>query len=303
MVNDVSIHLQQFRKLAIAGETGSGKSSLLQMIAGIINPDSGQVYFQDERLKRVPEEKLLPGHPGIAYLSQQFELPHHMRVEEILAYSNELNESTAANLYAICQVDHLLKRKHDQVSGGERQRIALARLLGSSPTLLLLDEPFSNLDPIHKTTLKQVIHDISSSLGITCVLVSHDPLDTIGWADEIIVLKEGRIVQQDQPTRVYYQPVNKYVAGLFGKYNWMETELRNTIFPGNKHRSNCIRPNQLQIKKWDGKSLMGIIESSYFTGIGYELRVKLGDHQLEVFETQRNWQIEDKVTLRLLDNE
>src|SRR5689334_17588479 len=82
VVKDISITIPQHRRLAIAGETGSGKSSLLQMIAGIINPDHGQVFFEGERLKRVPEEKLLPGHPGIAYLSQQFELPHHMRVEE-----------------------------------------------------------------------------------------------------------------------------------------------------------------------------------------------------------------------------
>src|SRR6202012_4844162 len=111
--------------------------------------------------------------------------------EEILSYSNDLSGEAAAGLYALGRIDHLLGRRTDQLSGGERQRIALTRLLVKPPRLLLLDESFSNLDPLHKRILKNVITDISERLGITCILVSHDPRDLLSWAEEILVLREG----------------------------------------------------------------------------------------------------------------
>jgi iron(III) transport system ATP-binding protein len=92
-------------------------------------------------------------------------------------------------------------------------------LLIKSPEMLILDEPFSNLDPIHTDILKAVLEDITERLQITCMLTSHDPHDTLSWADEIIVMKEGKIIQQGTPETIYQQPVNEYVAGMFGRYN------------------------------------------------------------------------------------
>jgi len=209
---------QQFQKIAIAGETGSGKSSLLKIVAGLLQPTSGKVLFEDKRVIG-PDEKLIPGHPGICYLSQHFELPNYLTVEQVLSYANNLTDEEAFTLFNICHISHLLSRRTDQLSGGERQRIALAKLLITSPKLLLLDEPFSNLDMIHKNVLKSVISDISEKLNITCMLVSHEPADTLSWADEILVMKDGQVVQQGSPEHIYARPVNEYVAGLFGNYN------------------------------------------------------------------------------------
>ena len=220
-LQEISFIQQSHQKIAIAGATGSGKTTLLKIIGGRAQADSGEVFFEN---KRVPglAEKLIPGHPGIAYLSQHFELRNNYRVEEELAYTNSLSDKKAAAIYKVCRIDHLLQRKTDQLSGGERQRIALARLLTAAPRLLLLDEPFSNLDPIHKNNLKAVIHDIGEKLKITCILVSHDPLDTLSWADEILVLQDGRLLQRGSPERVYRQPVSEHAAGLFGKYNLLD---------------------------------------------------------------------------------
>jgi iron(III) transport system ATP-binding protein len=159
------------------------------------------------------------GHPHVAYLSQQFDLPKFLRVEQVLDYVNSLSVNEAASIFSVCRIDHLLQRKTDQLSGGERQRIAIARLLVGRPTLLLLDEPFTNLDMVMKSLLKKVIDDIGKKLRITCIMVSHDPEDSLAWADEIMVLKNGKVIQQGTPHSIYREPVNEYVAGLFGAYN------------------------------------------------------------------------------------
>ncbi|MBN8850578.1 MAG: ABC transporter ATP-binding protein [Sphingobacteriales bacterium] len=258
-LGDVRMVLSKGWKMAVAGETGSGKTTLLKTMAGLAQAEKGTVSFEGQRVLG-PLEKLIPGHPGIAYLSQQFELPQHLRIEQVLEYANELPEEEAQELFRVCQIDHLMKRKTHQLSGGERQRIALAKLLIASPRLLLLDEPFSNLDMIHKEVLKSVIRDIGQRLDITCMLVSHDPLDTLSWADEILVLRDGKVVQQGPPMQVYQTPVDEYVAGLFGKYNLIDGRI--------------VRPEQIGILSVERPGVLkGRIETMSFWGSFFEATV------------------------------
>jgi ABC-type sulfate/molybdate transport systems ATPase subunit len=273
-----------FQKMAIAGETGSGKTTALKIIAGLIQPDSGEVFFENERVKG-PEEKLLPGHPGIAYLSQHFELRNNYRVEEILSYANQRTDEEAAALYELCRISHLLKRKTDRVSGGERQRIAIARLLISSPRLLLLDEPYSNLDIIHRDILKAVINDIGERLHISCILVSHDPQDILSWADEIIILKQGRMIQQGTPEAIYRTPVDAYAAGLFGKYNLMDNHLATVFGLANKLNGQelFIRPEQFRLSNEQKPgSVKCTVEELRFAGMFYEADVLVEGKKLTV---------------------
>ena len=224
-IGAISFTQQKGQKLALAGATGSGKSTLLKVIAGLLQPDAGSVWLEGQRV-RGPLETLVPGHPGIAYLSQHFELWNNYRVGEILSYANDLSDEEAGALYAMCRIGHLLGRRTDQLSGGERQRIALARLLVKPPQLLLLDEPYSNLDRTHKEVLRAVVRDIAERTGISCILVSHDPQDVLSWADEILVLERGvDLIQKATPERIYRQPVDEYTVGLFGKYNLVDSTL------------------------------------------------------------------------------
>jgi ABC-type Fe3+/spermidine/putrescine transport system ATPase subunit len=284
-LHDISFTQPPFRKLAIAGETGAGKSTLLQVIAGLVRPDSGEVRFDGARV-RGPGEVLVPGHPGIAYLSQQFELPTFLRVEQALRYANTLSAAAAAALYDVCRIGHLAPRRTDQLSGGERQRIALARLLLTAPRLLLLDEPFSNLDRGHKQELKAVIADLSEQLGITCILVSHDPLDTLSWADEILVLRAGQLVQQGPPRRVYAQPVDEYTAGLFGDYNLLTGPLAASFGQftgrGKKGRRLLIRPEKLVLGPAEQSGLAGAVAAIRFFGSYSEVDVVLSGGRVTV---------------------
>jgi len=265
ILKDISFEQQRFQHIAIAGETGSGKSSLLKVISGLAQPDSGQVLFEGQKVKG-PLQVLIPGHPGVAYLSQYFELRHNYWVEEILSYANMLTDEEAQNIYKICQIDHLFRRRTDQLSGGEKQRIALARLLTTAPRLLLLDEPFSNLDMIHKQQLKGVINDISEKLEITCMLVSHDPQDILSWADTVFLMKNGEIIQQGTPQEVYNRPVNEYAAGLLGKYNLIPS--------AGDGKSLLLRPEHFVISEQSSGSFSGMVQAVTFWGSHYDIEVQ-----------------------------
>ena len=289
-VKDIHFTQPAFQKLAIAGATGSGKTTLLKMIAGLVQPDTGEIQFDDKRVLG-PYEKLLPGHPGIAYLSQHFELRNNYRVEEELEAVNKLPEKEANVLYIICRIEHLIKRRTDELSGGERQRIALARVLTTSPKLLLLDEPFSNLDAMHKNIIKSVINDISEKLKVTSILVSHDSLDILSWAERILVMKDGQLIQEGTPEQIYKQPVNEYCAGLFGEYNVINSENASflTSIPGISLNGKklLIRPESLSFVKAGNDALSGTVKNILFWGSYYTIDV-LVPHQLVRVKTNNN---------------
>ncbi|MBO9565745.1 MAG: ABC transporter ATP-binding protein [Niastella sp.] len=301
----ISFTQQKFQKIAIAGETGSGKSTLMKIIAGLTEPDAGQVLFEGKKIIG-PADKLIPGHPGIVYLSQHFELPNNLRVEQVLEYANLLTDEAGASLYEICQIDHLLKRRTNQLSGGERQRIALAKLLITSPRLLLLDEPFSNTDMVHKKLLKSVIRDIGSKLKISCIMVSHDPLDTLSWADEILVMKDGQVIQQGTPQQIYQQPVNEYVAGLFGDYNLLPPTITGAILVEGRAASAkrsaklFARPEDLLLSTTHASgTVAAAVKAIHYYGSYYEVNVVTGKHKLLVKTTQSTINTGDTVYLSL----
>lgn len=281
----ISFAQQPFQKTAIMGESGAGKSTLLKIIAGLVQPNAGEVLFENERVPG-PYEKLIPGHPGIAYLSQHFELRNNYRVEEILSYANTLPEEDAGILFEICRIDHLLKRKTDQVSGGEKQRIAMARLLISSPRLLLLDEPFSNLDLPHTKILKSVINDIGERLRITCLLVSHDPQDILSWADDLLILKDGKLVQQGTPEHLYRQPADEYAGGLLGDYCLLsaaDTAILTGIPDAEVNGKRLfVRPEQLVITPEKKQALEGKVGRIAFAGSVYETDILLPRYAIRI---------------------
>jgi ABC-type sulfate/molybdate transport systems ATPase subunit len=294
-----SLRIEQFQKIALVGETGSGKSTLLKIIGGYMSPDTGMSYFQEKKVWG-PNEQLIPGHPGIAYLSQHFELRNNYYVHEILEYATKVSEEEAKKIFAICQIDYLLKRKTDQLSGGERQRISLARLLVGAPKLLLLDEPFSNLDMTHKSIIKKVIHDICDELNITCMLVSHDPVDVLSWADEIFVLQAGRIVQKGVAEEIYNHPINEYVAGLFGAYNVINSgsiAIKKAWKLMKEKEQVIIRPENILLSKNKKSAIAGIIKKISFCGHYSSIEVKTEGQDLLVYTKDSLLNVGDTIFL------
>jgi len=291
IVKEISFTQEPLEKIAIAGATGSGKTSLLKMIAGLLQPDEGELRL-DERKVIGPNDQLIPGHKKIAYLSQHFELRNNYRVHELLEMNNKIDEAIAEKIYAVCQISHLLQRKTDALSGGERQRIVLAGLLTTSPELLLLDEPFSNLDMMHKNVIKSVIADIGTQLSITCIMVSHDAADILSWADRILVMKDGEIIQDGTPKAVYHQPVNEYAAGLFGAYNLMND------LSGNG-KQVILRPEQFVITSENNGLVTGEVKKKTFLGNHYMLDVTTSTGLIQVRINDEAVKVGDRIHLKI----
>ncbi len=299
-IKNISFKQEHLQKIAIAGVSGAGKTTLLKMIAGLAQADSGSILFDGKKIIG-PLDKLLPGHPQIAYLSQHYELLNNYRVEELIWFENKLTTAEAAAIFEICRISDLLQRRTDQLSGGEKQRIALCMLLVKSPRLLVLDEPFSNLDPIHTNTLKQVLDDVAERLQITCLLTSHDPDDTLPWADEILVMQDGQIVQQGSPEEIYYQPENEYVAGMFGNYNLIKPEhvelFLNTKGLAVQGKSMIVRPEHLSISTVEG--VKGIVGKTTFRGGYYDVEIVVNEITIVSRTKQSNWKKGDEVFIKM----
>jgi ABC-type sulfate/molybdate transport systems ATPase subunit len=266
-INFTQKHLQ---KIALIGETGSGKSTLLKTIGGFIQPKSGEILFNGKKVMG-PDWQLVAGEKGIAYLSQHFELRNNYRMEELLMYANELSQEEADELYKICRIEQLMKRNSYELSGGEKQRLALARLLISKPKLLILDEPYSNLDLIHRNILKQVVEDICKRFDITCLLTSHEPADVLPWADEILVLQQGKIIQKGTAEEVYKNPVSEYAAGLLGNYNLIKKEDSKYFKIAAISKDIYVRPEQLINATEGNDTIEGVITAQRFMGNYYEV--------------------------------
>lgn len=232
-VKNIDLSIAEGKITAIIGRSGSGKSTLLNLIYGLIDADSGEVRLMDERVWG-PAEKLIPGHDQMKMVTQQSDhLNHYAKVWDnvasLLPNTNlqYKSDKTTEVLKQLRLLD-LKERRVADLSGGERQRVSIARALVSNPKVLLLDEPFNQVDASFRDNLQQDIRQIVQQTGLTVILVSHDPQEVLSLADELVVLKDGEIVETGNPQQLYQQPKRLYTATLLAN---------GTVFTGIKAAS------------------------------------------------------------------
>jgi len=231
-VNDVSFSLNKGEILALVGESGSGKTTLLRLIAGLEHPDSGTISLSGDVI--VEGRKSLPANKrktGMVF--QDYALFPHLTIFENVAFGLKgyKKKEVQRRVFETIELTGLkedVKKYPHELSGGQQQRVALARALAPRPELLLMDEPFSNLDTILRDQVREEVRQIIKSVGITAILVTHDTKDAFSTADKIAVMLEGRLLQIDTPNTLYDEPNSAYVAELFGKSNSVEA----TVEPG-----------------------------------------------------------------------
>ena len=218
VINNVSIEVKSGEILAIVGESGSGKTTLLNIISGNITPDSGVLSIDNQEINLF-FNRLIKELPNIKLVPQDYRLkPEHKIWENIdlalTQYSSEYRRERVAELLALCGITAIKDKKPREVSGGEKQRTAIARAIAEEPLVLLLDEPFSNLDSINKTHLRAKIVEIIKQESIACILVSHDLLDAFLVADRIAIMRKGAILTIDSPKNILESTDNEYVTNF-----------------------------------------------------------------------------------------
>lgn len=284
VLTDVNLSVKKGEWIGIVGESGSGKSTLLNIVGRFLDADEGTVSLKGKQLSPVSDQ-LLKGNEFIKLVHQEYELFPNQTVRENISYSLRFYEPD----YRKQRVDELLEltrlletenRKAKLLSGGEKQRTALAQAIAELPELLLLDEPFAHLDTRNKQTLADAIEALKKTDQLTCIFVTHDAGEAMAWADRLVILKEGVVIQTGTPKDVYENPTNTYVAQLTGMVNLLNDErdgLQLMIRP------NFIRTTRLEDKaKWKA-----VITKIRFKGAYYEYYCVNPDGESLVFYSNR----------------
>jgi sulfate transport system ATP-binding protein len=220
-LDDVSLDVESGSLVALLGPSGSGKSTLLRCIAGLEQPDAGEIAISDaEMTSRRPQER------GVGFVFQHYAAFKHMTVERNIAFGLEIRKTPkaeirrrVAELLELVQLDGLAKRYPAQLSGGQRQRMGLARALAVDPKVLLLDEPFGALDARVRKELREWLRRLHEETHTTTVIVTHDQEEAMEVADEVVVMNRGRIEQVAAPRDLYEAPANEFVMSFVGPVN------------------------------------------------------------------------------------
>ncbi|RHF72531.1 ABC transporter ATP-binding protein [Fusobacterium mortiferum] len=238
-VKNISFQLEKGELVSFLGPSGCGKTTLLNIIGGFVKNDSGSIYLEDKDITEYPPEKR-----EIVTVFQNYALFPHMNVVENVkyglkyrGYNKEEQIKLAKEYLKIVGLEGYEKNSVGELSGGQQQRVALARALVLQPKILLLDEPFSNLDAKLKIAMREEIKELQKRLGISMIFVTHDQEEALSISDRIVVMSNGEIVQIGKPEEIYYSPKNRYVAEFIGKINFLEI--------GNK------RPEEIKMRRDD----------------------------------------------------
>lgn len=258
-VENISFELEKSEIISILGENGSGKSTLLKIIAGLLEPDSGNVYYKKEAVFG-PVKKLIAGHEKIKLIHQNYNLFPNISLAENIAYvlrfhTKDYIEKRLQELLELCHLEEIKDKLPRNASGGEQQRTAIAAALAADAEVLLFDEPFANLDIFNRTELKGHIKRIAKKSKIAVVFVTHDAQDALSISDKLFIMKDGEIIRTGKPSEIYQNPQTPYVAQLTGLCNILKikdlNEIINSIslIQDSNNKYIFIRPDDLVLKE------------------------------------------------------
>lgn len=264
-VSDIRLSVEQGEVMALLGPSGSGKTTVLRLIAGFESPDRGQVFLRGMEVGR-PGHNVPPERRGVGMVFQDYGLFPHLTVAGNVAFglyhaAPPEKKRRVAEILRLVGLKGFENRYPHELSGGQQQRVALARALAPSPIVILLDEPFSNLDPDMRSRMRIEMHQILKEVGATAILVTHDHEEAFAMADKIGVLNAGRIEQFDTPEAIYHTPSTPFVADFVGQADFLpgtvgpdgrvHSEIGQFInakqYPGGTSVAIMIRPDDIRL--------------------------------------------------------
>ncbi|MFA6277922.1 MAG: ABC transporter ATP-binding protein [Pedobacter sp.] len=302
-ITDINFSIKRGDIVAIIGESGSGKSTLLKCIYGLLKLDAGEVLMNDKRVKG-PDEQLIPGNAEMKMVTQDFSLNIYAKVYDNIASMLSNTDIKAKETKTLEMMEHLhitkLKdKKIIELSGGEQQRVAIAKALISNTKVLLLDEPFSQVDSLLKNQLRADIKRLAKETGLTIILVSHDPTDGLFLADQLLILKQGRLLQNDKPEIIYQNPSDLYTAQILGNAVILTKEEASQLGIKTAKQHVVFYPEWVELKSTWQSRRFEVLEV-YYKGFYDELLlerngVKIRALQLNSGEHKKNDHIQANV--------
>ncbi|OXA92545.1 ABC transporter ATP-binding protein [Flavobacterium hercynium] len=298
VIKNLTFSVEKGQNIAIIGESGCGKSTLLKLMYGLYDLNEGHISYQGKPVLG-PKYNLIPGMPYMKYLAQDFDLSPFETVAENVGkfLSNgfaNMKKLRVQELLEMVEMEQFSNVKAKFLSGGQQQRVALIRVLALEPEVILLDEPFSQIDAFRKNALRRNLFRYLKQKEITCIIATHDSTDALSFADQAIVMRSGEIIVKDEPIKIYENPETRYVASLFGEVNEIATNLllpyedethKTLVYP---HQFKMVQESDLKVK----------IRRTYFRGNHYLIE-SVYKRQLVFFESEIDLPVDQEVFLGL----
>lgn len=278
VLDNFNFTLKQGEHLCVMGESGCGKSTLLKAIYGLLDLNKGNIHWNNEQILG-PEFNLVPGFERFKYVAQDFDLMPYISVSEnikkyLSRFYPEESERRTQELLEVIEMKAFENTKVKNLSGGQKQRVAIARALAKEPVLLLLDEPFSQIDNFKKNTLRRNLFTYLKEKNIACIVATHDKNDALSFADFLLVIKNNTILVNNNPEEIYKNLKEKYVASLFDDVN--ELTINNN--------KQLLYPHQIKIV--DKSDLLAVVTNAYFKGEFWLIEVEHNNQTLFVNHLQ-----------------
>ena len=313
ILDGINLDIKDKEFITFLGPSGCGKTTTLRIIAGFLEPDEGDVIFENNKINGVPAYKR-----QVNTIFQRYALFPHLNVYENIAFGlrvkkmkeKEIKEKVEEMLKLV-NLTGLEKRSIDKLSGGQQQRVAIARAIAIHPKVLLLDEPLAALDLKLRTDMQKELKKIQQQLGITFIFVTHDQEEALTMSDRVVVMDAGKIQQIGTPQDIYNEPINAFVADFIGESNILdgkmlkdylvefsgtEFECLDKGFEADELVDVVVRPEDVDIVPVEKGQLTGVVTSVAFLGVHYEIIVDIGGFKWMIQTTDEHF-VDDKVGL------
>ena len=313
ILNNLNLQIEDKKFLTLLGPSGCGKTTTLRIIAGFLQPDSGDVIFDGKLINGVPAHKR-----QVNTIFQRYALFSHLNVFENIAFGLRIRKmkdkdikKAVSEMLELVNLKGFETRHIDSLSGGQQQRVAIARALVVKPRVLLLDEPLGALDLKLRKDMQNELKNIQERLGITFIYVTHDQEEALSMSDKIVVMNNGVIQQIGTPIDIYNEPVNAFVADFIGESNIVDGIMKEDFvaeFSGNTFKcldkgfgkneavDVVVRPEDVDVVPYDKGMLRGTVTSVTFKGVHFEIIVDIGGFKWMIQSTDEQF-VGDKIGL------
>ncbi len=283
ILKDITFSLKAGEHLSILGESGCGKSTLLHLVYGLLHLEHGSIYYNAKKLLG-PSKTLIPGEPFMKLVAQEFNIMPFTTVAENLGahlsrLDEEKDERRINELLETVELEPFKNTLVKNLSGGQKQRVALAKALANEPKILLLDEPFSNIDSFRKNKLQRKIFNYLKEKNISCITATHHSEEALAFSNQILMLKNGKEEMFGTPEFIYKNVSTEYQAGFFGDSNLLPKNLFSDEITSEE---TIIFPQQLKISE-EKTPLEVLVKQSYFKGSYYLIEADFRDKKVFFF--------------------